>query len=185
MIQQDLAPADLDDQILRDQRHVAGIDVFAQLTVGQPECCGPDADNIFLGKRGGGNALPIDKCAIVAVQVDNLVLSVTGFAQFCMMPGDTEVGKDEVIVRRPANPEAVHGQRQHRGGAPVHTQPVVVLLNSPAAAAAIVRRARAAAGSAAAAAVVRRARAGGGAGGAAGGGAGGAAAVNVLAALAG
>ena len=131
MIQQDLAPADLDDQILRDQGYVAGINVFAQLTVGQPECGGPDADNIFLGKRGGGNALPIDKCAIVAVQVDNLVLSVTGFAQFCMVPGDTEVGKDEVIVRRPANPEAVHGQLQHRGRAPVHTQPVVVLLDSP------------------------------------------------------
>ncbi len=89
-----------------------------------------------------------------------------------MVPGDTELGKDEVIVGRPANPEAVHGQRLHRGGAPVHTQPVVVLLNSPAVAAAVVRRARAAGGA-------------GAAGGTAGGGARGAAAINVRAALAG
>ena len=65
VVQQDLAPADLDDQILRDQRNVTGIKVFAQLTVGQPECGVPDGDNILLGQRGGGNALPVDKCAIV------------------------------------------------------------------------------------------------------------------------
>ncbi len=65
MVQQDLAAADLDDQILRDQRNIAGVNVFAQLTIGQPECGVPDADNIFLGERGGGNALPIDECSVV------------------------------------------------------------------------------------------------------------------------
>ena len=128
VVQQDLAPADLDDQILRDQRNVAGIKVFPQLAVGQPECGVPDADDIFLGKRGGGNTLPIDKCAIVTVQVNNLVLSVAGFAQFSVMPGDTEVGKDEVVVRRPANTQPAGGQGQHRGRAPVDAQPVVVRL---------------------------------------------------------
>ena len=98
MIQQDLSAADLDDQILRDQRNVAGVAVLAQLTIGQPERGVPDADNIFLGERGGGNALPIDKCCIVAAQVDNLELSVACFAQFGVAPRDTEIGKDEVIT---------------------------------------------------------------------------------------
>jgi len=47
VVQQNLAPADLDDQILRDERHIAGVNVFTQFTVGQPECRMPDADNIF------------------------------------------------------------------------------------------------------------------------------------------
>ena len=135
MIQQDLSAADLDDQILRDQRNVASIKVFAQLTIGQPECGGPDSDNIFLGERGGGHALPIDKCSVVTAQVDNLVLSVARFAQFGMAPRDTEIGKDEVIVRRPADTQPAGGQWQHRGGPPVHAQPVVLLrLDAPAAA---------------------------------------------------
>ena len=72
MIQQDLAPADLDDQILRDQGHVAGINVFAPVPSVSRDVAGPMPTDISLGKRGGGNALPIDKCAIVAVQVNNL-----------------------------------------------------------------------------------------------------------------
>ncbi len=52
-----------------------------------------------------------------------------------MAPRDTEVGKDEVIVRRPADTQPAGGQWQHRGGPPVHAQPVVLLrLDAPAAA---------------------------------------------------
>ncbi len=135
VVQQDLAPGDLHHQILRDQRHIAGVNVFAQLTVGQPVCGVPDADNVFLGERGGGNTLPVDKCAIVTAQVDDLVLSAAGSAQFSVMPGDTEVGEDEVIVGRSADPEPAHRQGQHRRGSPVHARPVVVLLDPPATAA--------------------------------------------------
>ncbi len=120
-----LPPADLDDQILRDQRHIAGVNIFTQFTAGQPECRMPEADNIFLGQGGGSNSLTIDKCSVVAAEVDDFVVSAAGFPQFRVMPGDAQVGKDEVIVRRPHDTEQAARQWQHRGRAPVHTEPVI------------------------------------------------------------
>ena len=51
----------------------------------------PDADNIFLGQGGGSNSLTIDKCSVVAPEVDDFEISAAGFPQFRVVPGDTKV----------------------------------------------------------------------------------------------
>ena len=126
VVQQDLAAGHLDHEILRDQRHIAGVDVFAQRPVDEPESGRADADNVFLGQRGRGNRLPIDKCAVMTAQIDNLILSVTGFAQFGVVAGGGQVGKDQVIVGRPADAHPVGGQRQHGGGPAVDAEAIVL-----------------------------------------------------------
>jgi hypothetical protein len=52
VVEEHLAAGHLDDQVLRDQGDVSGVDVLPQLVAGQPECGVPDADDVLLGKRG-------------------------------------------------------------------------------------------------------------------------------------
>ncbi len=77
MVEQHLAPGDLHDQVLCDQRHVAGVKVFTQLVTGETESRVSDSNDVPLGKCGGGNPLAIDKCSVVTAQVGNLVPAAT------------------------------------------------------------------------------------------------------------
>jgi hypothetical protein len=51
MIEQNLAAGDFHHQILRHQRDIAGVDIFAQFPLGQPESGVADTDDVFLGQR--------------------------------------------------------------------------------------------------------------------------------------
>ena len=86
----------------------------------------PDADDVVLGQRGGGDLLAVDERSVVAAEVDDFVAAGRCLAQFGVMPGDGQVGQDEVIFGRPADAQPAAGRGQHHRRVPVHAQPVVL-----------------------------------------------------------
>jgi hypothetical protein len=112
----------LHDQILGGRGcFVVGdeLDEFAALEVERRVA---DADKIGFGQQLGGHLLTVDIDAVVAAQVDDLVVSGGCFAQFRVVPGNVEVGQDQVVAGDAADAHGPGRQRHPRRGAAVHAR---------------------------------------------------------------
>src|SRR5690349_23031154 len=81
---------------------------FTQLIADEAECRTTYADGVPLGYYGARYGLAIDECSIVAIQVDDLVLSVTGILHYGVVTGGGEVVHDQVVIGCPPDPEPAH-----------------------------------------------------------------------------
>ena len=121
-VEQDLAAPDLHDQVLGGEGDIALVDELPELAVLEPERGVPDADEVLFGQHLGGNPLAVDKGAVMATEVDNLVAAGGRFAQFRVVARDVDIGKDHVVVGYAADAQGLGRQRHPRRGPAVHAR---------------------------------------------------------------
>jgi hypothetical protein len=119
IVKDHLAARQLDPQVARHQRDVAGVDELLQFVADEPVAGAADADDVALGDRSGQDALAVDERAVEAVQVDDLELALAHPAQLSVVAGHAQVAHDNVIARLTADAQRLGRQRANRARPPL------------------------------------------------------------------
>jgi len=114
-IEEDLAVWQFDRQVPGNKRGTSAIDEPVQLIPGYPEGGPPDADDVLLRHDGPADPAPVNERPVMAVKIGDLVAAATQIAQLGVHQGNTQVGHDHLIARRPADPQDARPRpRLHR-----------------------------------------------------------------------
>ena len=105
IVEQDLALGRTDDESLGDQGDVAGVGEFLEFVADNAKGRVPDSDDVVYIQHRGSDAPAVDERAVVATEIDDLVLSVARLAEFRVVPGHDQIGHDNVVVGGAADPQ--------------------------------------------------------------------------------
>ena len=121
VVKQHLAAPDRHHEVLRGQADLPVVDELPQLIFCQAERGAADPDNVILGDHGPGYWQAVDKGAILAAEISDLIASRGQPRQLGVMGRGVEViGDDQVVVGSAADPHGPGRQRHPRSGAAVH-----------------------------------------------------------------
>ncbi len=111
VVEQDLLGAlvlDLDGQVAGREGDRAGVDELLELVADQDEAGVTDGQAVLRPHQLALDGVAVQEDPVVAAEVDDLVAAVGQLAKLGVVAGDLEVGDDDVVVQRAADPDGAH-----------------------------------------------------------------------------